>query len=94
MPGSRATPEALLTALDPASGGLPSGSAESVAAWLRTRGFLAEPEAVRDALDELARKGKLERVETEDGDAAYTRPEVLLRAAGVTSVYHGSSRRR
>lgn len=76
----------VLRALNPEAGGRASGTLEEIGALLRSRGLTVDDEAVRAVLDRLVAQHRVERVLIEDGSTTYTRPDVLLRMAGVASV--------
>ncbi len=83
----------ILAALDPDAGGQASGTLEEIAALLRSGEIAVDDEAVRGTLDRLVAQHRVERVLTEDGSTTYTRPEVLLRIAGVASVVANPERK-
>ena len=86
MKVAKAATRAILEALDPSTGGVYSAGCELVCEHLRKKGYPVEEEWVQRVLDQLVELGRVERVETDNGGQVYTRPEVLLRAAGLAEV--------
>jgi hypothetical protein len=76
----------LLRALDPLEGGVASGEIDRLRELLVARGVEISAAQLSKIATDLVAAGKLEAVVTEDGTTVYTRPDVLLRAAGVARV--------
>ncbi len=86
MGSSRPTMRSVLAALDPGSGGRPSGTLEEIVEMLRAQGWKAENDPVQGILARLVAQRRVERIVTEDHETTYTRPDVLVRIAGVVTV--------